>query len=283
MSPVPPAALTGLSAPSSAAARCLGVLGGMSWESTLVYYRELNRGVAAARGGLHSAPLLMASVDFGDIAARQRRGDWDGAAAVLGQAGAGLRQAGAGALMIATNTMHKVADAVTRRAGLPLLHIGDAVGAALAAAGHRRVGLLGTRFTMEDGFLHRHLAEGFGLEVQVPDAEGREAVHRLIFEELCRGHVGYAGRALLEAQVRRLADAGAQAVILGCTELSLSLPADAPGLPVPLADSTALHVAMGLRWLLGDDAEDRAVSAAQNRASLPATRAGGAAVTAATP
>jgi aspartate racemase len=230
--------------------KTLGLLGGMSWESTLVYYRLINQGVAAARGGLHSAPLRLASLDFEQVAALQRSGDWDAAARLLGEAGAGLRSAGAKALLIATNTMHKVADQVSAHADLPLLHIGDATGAALVAAGKQRAGLLGTRFTMEDPFLREHLLQRHGVATQVPDPADRAEVHRIIFEELCQGTLAESSRQTFARIIDDLAAQGCDSVILGCTEISLLITPEAPGWPVPLFDTTALHAQAAVHWML---------------------------------
>jgi aspartate racemase len=230
--------------------RTIGLLGGMSWESTAVYYRLINQAVAARRGGLHSAPLRLASVDFAEVAALQRSGQWQQAGELLGRAGAGLRAAGAEALLIATNTMHKVADTVVRESGLPLLHIGDATGRALSAAGCRRVGLLGTRFTMEDGFLHRHLADGHGVSVAVPPEADRAEVHRIIFDELCRGVLRDDSRATFARIIGDLHAAGCDGVVLGCTEISLLVDPAAPGWPLPLFDTTALHAQAAVDWML---------------------------------
>ena len=230
--------------------RTLGILGGMSWESTQSLYALINRDVAARLGGLHSAQLLLHSVDFAQIAALQSTGDWAGAARVLGDAGAGLRRAGAEALLIATNTMHLVATEVEQAAGLPVLHIVDMTAEALRAAGVKRAGLLATRFTMEHGFYRDRMRERFGIEVITPDEAGRAEVHRLIYEELCRGRFEPASRELLRAQVAQLADRGAQAAILGCTELGLSLPAGSPA-ALPLFDSTELQARAAVDWMLG--------------------------------
>lgn len=240
--------------------RTLGLLGGMSWESTLTYYRLINQGVASRLGGLHSARLLLASVDFDEIATLQREARWNEAGALLGRAAAGLRRAGAEALVIATNTMHKVAPQIQAASGLPLLHIGDATGAALRAAGVRRAGLLGTRFSMEDPFLIDHLRHHHGVQTTVPGPAERADVHRIIFEELCRGHLLPASEARLSSAVHALAEAGCDAVILGCTELSLLLDPQAPGWPVPLFDSTALHAQAAVAWQLAecDEAADDA-------------------------
>ncbi len=227
--------------------RTLGLLGGMSWESTLVYYRLLNQGVAARLGGLHSAPLLLHSVDFAPVAAQQAAGDWQAAGAGLAAAAAGLRRAGAQALVLATNTMHKLADRIEAESGLPLLHIADATGAALRAAGVRRALLLGTRFTMEDDAIARaRLQARFGLDIAVPGAEDRALMHRVIYEELCRGRVLDASRAAVLELIGR--PHGAQAVILGCTEIGLLI--DAAASPLPIFDTTALHAAAAVDWIL---------------------------------
>lgn len=231
--------------------RTLGVLGGMSWESTAVYYRLLNQGVARRVGGLHSAPLRLASVDFAPVAQWQAAGQWAAAAQHLGALGAGLWQAGAQALVLATNTMHKVADTIEARAGLPLLHIADATGAALRADGRRRVGLVGTRYTMEDPtIVIDRLRARHGIEVLLPPAPDRERVHGLIYDELCRGVVTADARAALLGVVDRLAARGAEAVVLGCTELMLLL--DPAHHPFPLYDSTTLHADAAVAWICGD-------------------------------
>jgi aspartate racemase len=230
--------------------KTLGVLGGMSWESTQHLYALINRGVAARLGGLHSARLVLHSVDFAPIAEMQAAGRWAEAARELGDAAAGLRRAGAEALLIATNTMHKVALEIERAAGLPVLHIVDATAEALRAAGVRHAGLLATRFTMEQGFYRDRLWERFGIETLMPDEAGRAGVHQLIYEELCRGRFEPASREWLRAQVAALADRGAQAVILGCTELGLLLPAGSPA-ALPLFDSTDLQARAAVDWMLG--------------------------------
>lgn len=229
--------------------RTLGILGGMSWESTQHLYALINRGVAARLGGLHSARLLLHSVDFAPIAALQAQDRWDEAAAELGAAGAGLQRAGAEALLIATNTMHRVADGIERAACLPVLHIVDATAAALRAAGVRRAGLLGTRFTMTQGFYAERMAR-HGIDILVPDAPGQAEVHRLIYEELCRGRFEAASREALRAQVAALAGQGAEAAILGCTELGLLLPDGSPA-ALPLFDSTDLQARAAVDWMLG--------------------------------
>ncbi len=228
--------------------KTLGVLGGMSWESTAVYYRLINQAVAARRGGLHSAPLVLASVDFETIAARQREADWPGAAALLGRAAGGLRAAGAEALLIATNTMHKVGDEVAAQAGLPLLHIADATAAALRAAGVKRAAFLGTRFSMEDRAIVIDRLERHGAPILVPETDDRALMHRVIFEELCRGIVRDDTRAAIAALIARQAARGADAVVLGCTEIGLLI--DERSSPLPCFDTTALHAAAAVDWMM---------------------------------
>jgi aspartate racemase len=219
--------------------KTLGLLGGMSWESTLPYYRVINETVRERLGGLHSARLLLYSVDFAEVERLQHAGDWDAAGALLGRAARSLRDGGAELLVICTNTMHKVADAVETASGLPLLHIADPTGAAIRAAGLTKIGLLGTRFTMEQAFYRQRLIERHGLDVIVPDDDGRELVHKVIYEELCLGRIRDESREAYRRIISELAARGAQGVILGCTEIGLLIgPAD---VEVPLFDTTALH------------------------------------------
>jgi aspartate racemase len=218
--------------------KTLGLIGGMSWESTIPYYREINRSVAQRLGGLHSARLVLYSVDFAEIEALQRAGDWDAAGRVLGDAARALRAGGAELIVICTNTMHLVADAVEAASGLPLVHIADATADAIDAAGLTCIGLLGTRFTMEQPFLRERL-ERRGLRVIVPDAAQRETVHRVIYDELCRGRIEDASRAQYRAIIDSLVERGAQGVILGCTEIGLLV--GAGDARVPLFDTAALH------------------------------------------
>ncbi len=224
----------------------LGVLGGMSWTSTEAYYRGLNTGVAARLGGLHSARLLVHSVDFAPVAQAQHDGDWAATAGILTDAARGLAAGGAQALLLATNTMHRVANEIEAAAGVPLLHIADPTADALLASGHRRVGLLATRFTMEQTFYTDRL-RARGLDVLLPQPEDRDLVHRVIYDELVRDVVREESRTSYLDVVERLVAAGAEAVILGCTEIGLLLrDGDAS---VPLVDTTALHVAAGVDWL----------------------------------
>ncbi|MFK3648487.1 aspartate/glutamate racemase family protein [Lysobacter enzymogenes] len=219
--------------------RTLGLLGGMSWESTLPYYRLINQTVRERLGGLHSARLLLYSVDFAEIERMQHAGDWDAAGAALGRAACALRDGGAQLLVICTNTMHKVADAVEQAAQLPLLHIADPTGAAIRAAGLHRIGLLGTRFTMEQDFYRQRLQQRHGLEVLVPDEAGRETVHRIIYDELCLGAIREESRQAYRGIIAGLVARGAQGVILGCTEIGLLI--GDGDVDIPLFDTAALH------------------------------------------
>jgi aspartate racemase len=222
-----------------AGVKMLGLIGGMSWESTIEYYRIINERVAALAGGLHSAPCLLWSFDFDEIAQLQHRDDWTTLTERMITAGTHLKTAGAETLVICTNTMHKLADEITSATGLPLVHIADATADAVRADGHRRIGLLGTRFTMEDTFYRSRMEREHDLEVLVPDEGGRETVHRVIYEELCHGRAVDESRDALRAIIGRLADAGAEGVILGCTELSLLV--QQSHTTVPLYDTTLIH------------------------------------------
>ena len=225
-----------------------GLLGGMSWESTLVYYRIVNELVAERLGGLHSAQVLLYSVDFSVVERMQSAGDWQAAAKLLGDAGRALATAGADFLVICTNTMHIVADEIELAAGLPLVHIADATGGAVAAKGLRTVGLLGTRFTMERDFYRGRLAERFGLCVLVPDEADREAIHRVVYDELCKGVVREESRRAFAAIVERLAARGAEGIILGCTEIPMLVrPGD---VRVPVFDTTRIHAAAAVERML---------------------------------
>jgi aspartate racemase len=228
----------------------LGLLGGMSWESTQTYYRLINEGVRDRLGGLHSAELVLYSVDFEPVERLQRAGQWDAAGATLAAAARALESAGAEALVLCTNTMHKVAATIEAAIDIPLLHIADATGAAVSGAGHTTVGLLGTRFTMAEEFYRGRLAERFGLRVLVPDAPERDLVDRVIFDELCVGRVLDASRGRYRDIMTALADRGAQAIVLGCTEISLLVGSE--DAPVPLFDTTALHAAAAVAWALSD-------------------------------
>lgn len=229
--------------------KTIGLIGGMSWESTLSYYRLINQAVNARLGGLHSASLVLHSVDFADIEQRQRAGDWGAAGAQLAQAARGLQAAGAGALLICANTMHKVAPAIESAVQIPLLHVVDATAAAVRQAGVRRVGLLGTRFTMEQPFYVERLQQQ-GLDVLLPDADGRAIVHRVIYEELCQGVLLADSRETYRRVMAALVAQGAEGIILGCTEIALLV--DASDATVPLFDTTRLHAQAAVDWALAD-------------------------------
>ncbi|WP_136658230.1 aspartate/glutamate racemase family protein [Nitratireductor sp. XY-223] len=219
--------------------RLIGLIGGMSWESTALYYRLMNEEVKRRLGGLRSARILMHSVDFHEIEQRQHSGDWAGTAEILAGAASGLKSAGAEFLVIATNTMHKVADEVEAASGLEVLHIADATGDALASDRRKRVGLLGTRFTMEEDFYAERLRSRFGLDVVVPEKPSRDAIHRVIYEELCLGEVKAGARDLFRAVIDDLRGGGCDSVILGCTEITMAV--DETNSALPIYDTTALH------------------------------------------
>jgi aspartate racemase len=211
----------------------------MSWESTVLYYREINEAIKEQLGGLHSAKIVLYSVDFHDVEKLQRAGDWEGAGAVLADAARSLAAAGADFVVVCTNTMHKVAAAIEAAAGIPLFHIADPTALAIRHAGFDTVGLLGTRFTMEQDFYRERLRERHGLTVCVPSAEDRDIIHRVIYEELCLGKILPDSRAQYRRIMDQLAAQGAQAIILGCTEITLLV--DQRDAAVPLFDTTRLH------------------------------------------
>ena len=228
--------------------KTIGLIGGMSWESTVPYYRLINEGVKQRLGGLHSARIILYSVDFAEVEHFQRKGDWTAAGAMLAQAAQKLQGAGAEALVLCTNTMHKVADAIESAVQIPLLHIADPTAAQVHQAGLSTVGLLGTRFTMEQPFYKDRLVQQHGLQVLVPSASDRDTVHRIIYEELCLGQVREVSRQAYQRIMADLVAQGVQAIILGCTEISLLVgPDDAP---VPLFDTTAIHAGSAVDWAL---------------------------------
>lgn len=230
--------------------KTIGMLGGMSWESTVSYYRALNAGVKTALGGLHSAKIILYSVDFHEIERLQYQGDWAATADLLLQAAQAVERAGADGLIICTNTMHRVADRIESALSIPLLHIADATARQLAADGIWRVGLLGTRFTMEQPFYRERLREKFGIDVLVPEAGDRERVHRIIYGELCLGLIHEPSRHEYLRIIQDLRQAGAEAVILGCTEIALLVGQSQT--QVPLYDTTAIHAAAAVNFILGD-------------------------------
>ena len=228
--------------------RTIGLIGGMSWESSAIYYRLLNEEIRTRLGGLHSAQCLLYSVDFADIEQRQRDGDWDGAGQLLARAAQALERGGAEALVLCTNTMHKVADHIMTAVQIPLLHIVDATAHAIQAAQCRRVLLLATRFTMEQAFYRDRMQQQFGIELVIPDAAERDDIHRVIYQELCLGQVLPASRQRYLDIIARHQLAGVDGVILGCTEITMLVkPADTR---MPQFDSTALHAKAAADWAL---------------------------------
>jgi aspartate racemase len=220
--------------------KTIGLIGGLSWESTAPYYRHVNEGVRERLGGLHSARIVLWSFDFAQVEALQAEGDWAAATRLMEDAARRLAGAGAELIVIASNTMHRMADEVEAAAGLPLIHIADATGLAVRAAGLRRPALLATRYTMEQDFYRGRLAARHGVEAMVPDERGRELVHRIIYEELCVGIVRAQSKAAYLEEIERLRRQGADGVILGCTEVGLLLGPEDTDLPV--FDTTRLHV-----------------------------------------
>jgi len=228
--------------------KTIGLLGGMSWESTAVYYRLINEGVKARLGGLHSAKLVLYSVDFQEIEELQHAADWDEAGKVLAKAAHFLQLAGADFLVICTNTMHKVAPAIEREINIPILHIADATAAVIKGLGIRTVGLLGTRFTMEQDFYTGRLREKHGLQVLIPDENERERVHQIIYEELCLGKVLDESREKYCHIIRSLVQRGVEGIILGCTEISMLI--GQKDSPVPLFDTTKIHAQKAVYWAI---------------------------------
>lgn len=229
--------------------KLLGLIGGMSWESTAVYYRLLNEGARKRAGGLHSANLVLWSFDFHDIETLQEKGDWAAADAMMADAAMRLTEAGAERIVICTNTMHKCAPAIERAGAAPILHIADATAAALAAANVRRPALLATRYTMEEDFLKARIAKKARADILIPGEADRALVHRVIYEELCRGVIKPASKAAFIDLVNRLAASGADGVILGCTEVGLLI--ESGDVAIPVFDTTRIHVEAALDFSLG--------------------------------
>lgn len=224
--------------------RVIGLLGGMSWESTVEYYALLNRAVRDRLGGQHSARIVLYSVDFEEISAAQHRDDWGRAAEVLADGARRLERAGAEVALLCTNTMHKVFDPVQAAVGIPFLHIVDATAERVRQGSFRCVGLLGTRFTMEQDFYRNRLETGSGARVIVPEERDRDRVHRVIYDELCRGIVSEESRSSLATIMARLRGMGAEAMVLGCTELGLLVGTASPDSMI--LDTTRIHVEAAL-------------------------------------
>ena len=219
--------------------KTIGLLGGMSWESTATYYRELNEGIKAKLGGLHSAKICLVSVDFAEIERLQHIEDWNGTAVILSEAAMAIEKGGADFLLICTNTMHKVAPQIEASISIQILHIADATAQKLREAGIEKVGLLGTRFTMEQDFYKGRLTEKYGIDVIVPEESEREDVHSVIYNELCLGIINENSRERYLKIIAQLTANGAEAVILGCTEIALLVQQNHTA--TPLYDTTAIH------------------------------------------
>jgi aspartate racemase len=228
--------------------KTIGLLGGMSWESTAVYYRLINEAVKQRLGGLHSARLCVYSVDFNDIEQLQRRGDWPGTARILCDAARRVEAGGADVLLICTNTMHKVAPDIEAAISIPLLHIADAAADVITARGFDTIGLLGTNFTMEQAFYTERLSTRYGLHVVIPEPDDRRVIHDVIYQELCLGTITAASRRSYLRIIETLAERGAQAVLLACTEIPLLVQQEHT--TVPLLDTTAIHAARAVAYAL---------------------------------
>ncbi|KAF7327871.1 putative aspartate racemase [Mycena kentingensis (nom. inval.)] len=232
--------------------KTLGLIGGMSWESTVTYYQEINRHVRAVKGGLHSAPCIIFSFDFAQIEALQHAGRWNEAGKLLDEAAASLQRAGAQALVLCTNTMHFVSQGLENASGLPLLHIADPTAERIIAAGFKTVGLLGTRFTMEKDFYRARLSDKFGLTVVVPSEEGRTIVHDIIYAELCNGIIKDESREAYYKVIADLKMAGAECLILGCTEIGLLVDEADGRCGLRMFDTAKIHAIAAADWAMGD-------------------------------
>lgn len=231
--------------------KTIGLLGGMSWESSIEYYRIINQEVRARLGGLHSAQCLMYSVDFAEIEALQHSGDWEALTDRMISAVLRLEAGGADFSVICTNTMHRMAEAVEAATHIPLLHIADATAEAIQSIGLTTVGLLGTRFTMEGDFYCKRLEEKHGLRVLIPQEQGREAVHRIIYDELVQGIINDASRQIYLDVIKDLQASGAQGVVLGCTEIPLLVKQS--DVSMPIFDTTTIHAQAAVDWALASD------------------------------
>ncbi|MDP6038983.1 MAG: aspartate/glutamate racemase family protein [Candidatus Latescibacteria bacterium] len=230
--------------------KTIGLIGGMSWESSVTYYRLINEGVKARLGGLHSAQLCLFSVDFEEIERLQHEGEWDRAAVIVTDAAKRVEAAGADFLLLCTNTMHKVAGQIEAGISIPLLHIVDATAKRIQGQGLSKVGLLGTKFTMEDAFYKGRLCEQHGIDVLIPDADARDFVHKVIYDELCLGKIEEDSRKEFVQIIEKLGEEGAEAVILGCTEIALLVGREHT--PVLLFDTTEIHAEEAVEMALVD-------------------------------
>jgi aspartate racemase len=230
--------------------KTIGLIGGMSWESTLEYYRIINEAVKEKLGGFHSAEMVLYSVDFAEVEAFQHRGEWDRAAVLLTEAARRVEAAGADFALLATNTMHRVFDEIRKGIRIPLLHIADVTGREIQARGLRRIGLLGTRFTMEQEFYKGKLARDFGIDVLIPDEAERRAIHGILYDELCLGAVKDASREVFRKIIGGLESRGAQGIVLGCTEIPLIV--KQKDYALPLFDTTDLHARAAVALALSE-------------------------------
>ena len=228
--------------------KTIGLLGGMSWESTAGYYREINEGVRQKLGGLHSAKIILYSVDFDPIEKLQKSGDWEATGHVLADAARSIEAGGADFLLICTNTMHKIADRVESAVNIPLLHIADATAEVLVETGVKKVGLLGTAFTMEQAFYKGRLSEKYGLDIVIPDRMDRKQIHDIIYQELCLGIVKPSSKHVYMRIVDKLTGMGAEGVILGCTEIGMLI--SQKDMKTTLYDTTKIHAAKAVEWAI---------------------------------
>lgn len=231
--------------------KTIGILGGMSWESTSLYYRLINEGVKDRLGGLHSAPILLDSLDFAPLERLQSAGDWAAIGAILSEKAVKLQNAEAHGILIATNSMHEVADTVEGAVDVPFLHIADAVGETITNNGLNKVGLLGTSFTMERTFYTGRLKERFGIDALIPGSGDRELVHKVIYRELCQGVIDHSSKTEYLRIMEGLADEGAQAIVLGCTEIGLLVCEE--DTDIPLYDTAHLHAEAAVEWMMGSN------------------------------
>lgn len=228
--------------------KTIGLIGGMSWESTAHYYSQLNIGIQKSLGGLHSAQLLLFSLNFDPIEKLQGRGDWKRLGNIMADAAIRLEKSGASFIVICTNTMHKLAEEIEDAVSIPLLHIADATAEKLLMDDIQTVGLLGTAYTMEHNFYKTRLIRNFGLDVLIPEAPDRSRVHQIIYDELCLGQIKESSKNSYVDIARRLVDLGAQGIILGCTEIGMLLQQE--DIDIPLYDTTRIHAAKAVEWAL---------------------------------
>lgn len=228
--------------------KTIGLLGGMSWESTALYYKAINEGIKAELGGLHSAKICLYSVNFEEIEKLQHQGNWAETAIILGNAAKSVEAAGADFLLICTNTMHKIAPEIEAAISIPILHIADGTASRLIDDGIKKVGLLGTRFTMEQDFYKNRLTEKYGIEMVVPNSDEQTVIHDIIYKELCLGELNASSRKQYLDIVKKLHERGAEAVIMGCTEITLLI--SQKDTDVPLYDTTAIHAEEAVKWSL---------------------------------